>query len=162
MVGRSVVVRSVRLSAEASWAVLAGGHTGVLTSLRRDGMPISLPVWFVVLDRRIYVRGPAHTKKFARIRHDPRVSFLVESGERWAELVGVHVTGRATYVDDETLRERVAIALHDKYSRFRTRREQMPDATRAHYDTAVGTIEIVPDDRILSWDNARLFVEERA
>jgi hypothetical protein len=75
--------------------------------------------------------------------------------------VGVHVTGRATHVDDAALRERVATALHDKYSRFRTAREQMPDATRAHYDTAAGTIEIVADDRMLSWDNARLFTEER-
>jgi hypothetical protein len=31
------------------------------------------PVWFVVLDRRINVGGQAHTKKFARIRRDPRV-----------------------------------------------------------------------------------------
>ncbi len=59
------------------------------------GAPISLPVWFVALDRRIYVAGPAHTKKFARIRNDPRVAFVVESGTHWAELVGVHLTGRA-------------------------------------------------------------------
>ena len=38
----------------------------------------------------------------------------------------------------------------------------MPDATRAHYETAVTTIEIVPDDRILSWDNARLFAPDPA
>jgi PPOX class probable F420-dependent enzyme len=155
------VARSVRMSADAAWTALARAHTGVLTSLRRDGAPISLPVWFVVLDRRIYVSGPAHTKKFARIRHDPRVSFLVESGEHWRELVGVHVTGRATNVDDAALRERVAGALDEKYSRFRLPREQMPDATRTHYETAVTTIEIVPDDRILSWDNARLFAVER-
>ena len=49
----------------------AGAHTGVLTSLRRDGAPVSLPVWFVALDRRIYVSGPARTKKFARIRVIP-------------------------------------------------------------------------------------------
>jgi hypothetical protein len=32
----------------------------------------------------------------------------------------------------------------------------MPDATRAHYEVGRTTIEIVPDARILSWDNARL------
>ena len=89
------MARGVRLSDDEAWAALEAAHTGVLTSLRRDGWPISLPVWFVVLDRRIYVSGPAHTKKFARVRHDPRVSFLVESGERWVDLLGVHVTGTA-------------------------------------------------------------------
>lgn len=151
---------SVRLSTDEAWGIVAGAHTGVLTSLRRDGSPISLPVWFVAIDRRIYVSGQSRTKKFARVRRDARVSFLVESGERWAALVGVHISGQARLVDDPGLRDRVEVALHEKYAAFRVPREQMPAATRAHYETAVSTIEIVPDDRILSWDNARLFQPE--
>ncbi len=153
------MVRSVRLTAEEAWDVLARAHTGVLTTLRRDGVPISLPVWFVVIDRRIYVSGPAHTWKFARIRRDPRASFLVESGDYWIELVGVQITGRATIVEDAALAEKVAAALHEKYARFRTPRADMPGATRARYDVEVSTIELVPDGRILSWNNARLFAE---
>ena len=56
----------------------------------------------------------------------------------------------------------VATALADKYGRFRTPRDQMPDATRAQYETTVSTIEITPDDRILSWDNARLYQPDPA
>jgi nitroimidazol reductase NimA-like FMN-containing flavoprotein (pyridoxamine 5'-phosphate oxidase superfamily) len=154
------MARSVRLSSDEAWAVLEQAHTGVLTSVRRDGRPISLPVWFVVLDRCIYVAGPEHTKKFARVRHDPRVSFVVESGVMWAELVGVHVSGQARFVEPGPHLARVAAALDEKYERFRTPREEMPATTRAHYDTPTATIEIVPDDRILSWDNARLFAPE--
>ncbi|MGH8984664.1 MAG: pyridoxamine 5'-phosphate oxidase family protein [Acidimicrobiia bacterium] len=150
----------MRLSTDEAWEVLAHAHTGILTSLRKDGSPISLPVWFVVLDGKIYVSGQAHTRKFARIRRDTRVSFLVESGEPWVELVGVHVTGRATIVEDAELSERAAAALHEKYARYRMPRAEMPDATRTHYETTVATIEIVPNDRILSWDNARLFAPE--
>jgi len=90
------------------------------------------------------------------------VSFLVESGDRWVELRGVHLTGTARIVDDTELLERVATALADKYGRFRTPRDQMPDATRAQYETTVSTIEITPDDRILSWDNARLYQPDPA
>ena len=151
------MARSIRLSVDEAWETLARSHTGVLTTLRGDGVPISLPVWFVALDRRIYVSGPAHTKKFARIGRDPRVSFLVESGERWVDLVGVHLTGTACVVDNAALLDRVAAALADKYAGFRTPRDQMPDATRARYETVATTIEIAPDDRILSWENARLF-----
>jgi PPOX class probable F420-dependent enzyme len=156
------VARGIRLSVDEVWQTLDRAHTGVLTTLRRDGVPISLPVWFVALDRRIYVSGPAQTKKFVRIGHDPRVSFLVESGERWVELLGVHLTGSARIVHEAELLERVAAALTDKYRRFRTPRDQMPEATRARYEAEVATIEITPDDRILSWQNARLFAPDSA
>lgn len=147
----------IRLSDDEAWTVIEQAHTGILTTLRRDGMPIALPVWFTAMDRRVYVSGQAHTKKFVRMRHDPRVSFLVESGVPWVELVGVHLTGQARFVEDSALSERVGAALKEKYRSFRIERSEMPDQTRAHYETLVTTIEIVPDDRILSWDNARLF-----
>ncbi len=147
---------SVRLTTDEAWAVVAASHTGILTSLRRDGVPIALPLWFVVLDRRVYVSGPASTKRVARIRRDPRVSFLVESGERWAELCAVHLTGRARVVTEPALLVRVAAALDAKYRGFRTPRAAMPAATRAHYEIQLATLEITPDERILSWENARL------
>ena len=146
----------VRLSREDAWRYVAAAHTGVLTSLRRDGVPVSLPVWFVALDQRLYVSGPARTKKVARIRRDSRVAFLVESGARWEELVGVHFTGTASIVTDAAVVDRVARLFTEKYGAYRTPREQMPIATRANYESATATIEIIPDERILSWDNARL------
>ena len=39
----------VRLSEEEAWAELATAHTGILTTLRRDGRPVSLPVWLVAV-----------------------------------------------------------------------------------------------------------------
>ncbi|MGZ4675946.1 MAG: pyridoxamine 5'-phosphate oxidase family protein [Acidimicrobiia bacterium] len=152
---------SVRMTDDEAWSVLAASHTGILTSLRRDGCPITLPVWFVVLDRHVYVSGPAATKKFSRIRRDPRVSFLVEHGTHWVELVGVLLSGRATLVPDGALADRVAAALREKYDAFRLPRTAMPDATRARYETPIATVEIVPDGRLLSWDNARLFATGR-
>ena len=67
------------------------------------------------------------------------------------------VTGRAYLVSDPALLERVAEALDAKYRSHRTARPEMPAPTRRHYEDADrATIEIRPDDRILSWDNARL------
>jgi len=146
----------IRLSREEAWAVLAGTHTGILTTLRADGTPIATPVWFAVLDERVYVGTPSHTKKVARLRRDPRVSFLVESGTRWAELRAVHLTGRATFVTDPELMRRVNELLAAKYARFRTERTAMPDDTRRYYEVPRTLIEITPEPRMLTWDNARL------
>ncbi|MGH7336515.1 MAG: pyridoxamine 5'-phosphate oxidase family protein, partial [Myxococcota bacterium] len=76
----------VRLTDEEVWEFLATAHTGILTTLRRDGTPIALPMWFVALDRAVYLRTLVGSKKMARIRRDPRVGFVAESGLRWAEL----------------------------------------------------------------------------
>lgn len=147
---------SIRLSRQEAWAFLQGSHTGILTTLRADGTPIALPVWFVCLDESIFVGTPPHTSKVARIRRDARVSFLVESGERWAELRGVHVTGRARIVTDGDLADRVLAALTAKYEAFRTPRATMPETTRRHYEVQTAFVEITPDDRFLTWDNSRL------
>ena len=58
----------IRLTEDEAWAEIAAAHTGILTTLRRDGMPIALPVWFVAEDRTVAMRTPGATKKIARIR----------------------------------------------------------------------------------------------
>jgi len=145
----------VRLGDDEAWAVLASAHTGIFTTLRRDGMPIALPVWFVVLDRTVCLSVPARTKKVARVRNDPRASFLVESGLAWADLEAVHLTGTVEVVEDFAVIEDIDEALATKYGAFRTPRTEMPERTRAHYADRV-FLRLHPDERILSWDNRRI------
>ena len=40
---------------------LAGAHTAIVATLRRDGSPLALPVWFVMLDGSPYIRTMART-----------------------------------------------------------------------------------------------------
>ncbi len=147
---------SVRMDREEALAFLARGHTGILTTLRRDGMPIALPVWFVVDGGRVYVATPAGAKKVGRVRHDDRVSFLVESGERWAELKAVQLNGRARILEGEERVADVLALLDTKYAAFRTPARAMPERTKAHYGGGRVILEIVPDERVLSWDNTKI------
>jgi PPOX class probable F420-dependent enzyme len=124
---------TIRLKLDEAWEAVESAHTGIFTTLRRDGMPIALPVWFVVEDRTIAMMTPAGTKKIARIRHDPRASFLVESGERWAELRGVHLTGRVEIVEDATAMSGIEAAVNAKYAAFRPAAAYLPAATQAYY-----------------------------
>ena len=147
---------SVRLDAEEAWQLVTSAHTGILVTLRRDGVPVALPMWFVVLDRQIYVRTLERSMKLARARRDPRASFLVEQGERWAELRAVHFTGRVEVVADESLIARVADEMGRKYAGFTTARAEMPGAARQHYEQKFAILRIVPDARFVSWDNRKL------
>jgi PPOX class probable F420-dependent enzyme len=146
---------SIRLTPEEAWDVLRRAHTGILTTLRADGAPVTLPVWFVVLGQAIYFRTPSRAKKVARIRRDPRASFLVESGMRWAELRAVHLSGRVELVDDEAAKARIEAAFDEKYASFRTARADMPAAARDRY-AAMAFLRFVPGPQILTWDNSRM------
>lgn len=148
-------VPGVRLTDPEIWDLVTDAHTGIMTTLRRDGMPIALPVWFASVDRMIYV----HTrgKKLRRLARDARASFLVESGEAWAELVAVHLTGRAEQIElDGELLERVEAETSRKYDAFRDPAGEMPEATAEFYATTMRWVRFTPDDRVLSWDNGKL------
>jgi PPOX class probable F420-dependent enzyme len=147
---------SVRLSADDAWEFVTGSTTAIVTTLRRDGFPVALPVWFVVLDREVYVRTPASSKKVVRVRHDHRAGVLVESGERWAELKAVSFTASASIVDDDAERDEVLRLLGDKYRSKRTSRSRMPEATVRHYATAEAVVRLTPEGKLLTWDNSRI------
>jgi nitroimidazol reductase NimA-like FMN-containing flavoprotein (pyridoxamine 5'-phosphate oxidase superfamily) len=147
---------SPRMTDDEIWEMVTDAHTGIMTTLRRDGVPIALPVWFVCLDRRLYVR--TRGKKLLRIAHDPRSSFLVETGERWADLQAVHLTGVAEIVDlDAELAGRFRDEMDRKYAAFRTEAAAMPQATAEHYAATMnGVVRFTPDARVLNWDNRKL------
>ena len=108
----------VRLDEEEAWAELEHAHTGILTTLRRDGRPVSLPVWFAALDRKIYVRTPAKTRKVAHVRNDPRATFLVERGEKWIELCAVMVYADVELLDPGEEYDAASAAITAKYAGF--------------------------------------------
>lgn len=42
----------IRMGEDEAWAMLERSLVGIFTTLRRDGRPVALPIWYVVLDRR--------------------------------------------------------------------------------------------------------------
>lgn len=50
------------------------GHKNVnLATFRKSGEPVVTPVWYIVLDGKLYVRTGAGSGKVKRIRNNPRV-----------------------------------------------------------------------------------------
>jgi PPOX class probable F420-dependent enzyme len=144
----------VRLSEDEIWQRLASAHTGIVTTLRRDGMPMALPLWFVADGRTLAFSSPSGSKKVARLNHDPRASFLVESGLAWRELSAIHFTGRIEFVTDPEETTRLEGLINEKYAPFRNV-SQMSTNTRSHYADK-SWMRFIPDERVLSWDNSRI------
>jgi nitroimidazol reductase NimA-like FMN-containing flavoprotein (pyridoxamine 5'-phosphate oxidase superfamily) len=147
---------TVRLRDDEAWQFVAAASTAIVATLRRDGFPVALPMWFVVIDREVYVRTPSTSKKALRVRHDDRTGVLVESGERWAELKAVSFTARAGEVTDDQRRRQVLELLGEKYRGRRQSRSTLPAATVQHYETAETILRFAPEGRLLTWDNAQV------
>jgi hypothetical protein len=98
---------AITLDDDELWRFLEEGHEGLFSTLRADGWPVTLPVWYVVVDRAVYLRTSPRTKKLARVRRDGRSSFAVSSGERWVELKAVVLTCEAVEVGPGSERDAV-------------------------------------------------------
>lgn len=144
-----------RLSHDETWAYVADAHTGIMTTLRRDGMPIAMPLWFAAVDQAIYVN--TRGKKLKRIARDSRASFLVESGNAWRDLKAVHFTGTAEVVEPNGgLQDRIDGEMSRKYDAFRTDPGDMPAHIAAAYGAGMQWVCFTPDGRVLSWNNRAL------
>jgi hypothetical protein len=145
----------IRLSDDEAWQFLADGHTAIFTTLRRDGWPVSLPVWFVVEDRHAYVATPVNSKKVARVRYDDRGCLLVERGVAWTDLAAVELPVRASVLDAGDEAVAVSALFATKYEAFRPAVVSVPDATKRHY-AGQAVIRLEPAGPLLSWDNSRI------
>lgn len=71
---------------------------GVLSTIGRDGGPITSAVWFMVEGGHVVVSTPAARPKARNARANPLVSFVVDTKER--PYRGVAIEGEATVEED--------------------------------------------------------------
>jgi PPOX class probable F420-dependent enzyme len=85
-----------------------------LTTYRRDGRPVTTPVWSAFLDGKFYVVTAKSTGKARRVRATGRVRFAASnmSGRR---ILGEWQEGMGRIVEDEPRRSEALKALQQKY-----------------------------------------------
>ncbi len=71
---------------------LAVVHVG---TIRPDGTPHVVPLWFVWRDEGIYVSCRQNSAAWRNAERDPHVALSFQLGRRWQELAGAVVGGRA-------------------------------------------------------------------
>jgi Pyridoxamine 5'-phosphate oxidase len=161
VVGSEIIDTEARMGIELKddelWAYVSTAHTAVVTTLRRDGWPVALPVWFAVLDRLIYLKTFPTLMKAKRIAHDPRASFVVGDGRRWTELRAVTISATAELLREGPEAGTARHALAVKYPPgVDVPVDRLPEASRAYYGAADVIIRLTPTGNPISWDNRRL------
>lgn len=126
----------------------------ILVTLGPDGYPDPVAMWFVMDGDDIWMRTYAKSQKAVNLQRDPRVSVLVESGDRYAELRGVQITGRMELSHDIDRICDVFAGLMVKYEGMDP--AHVPAAREGYLSKAPKQVamRVVPE-RVVSWDHRK-------
>jgi PPOX class probable F420-dependent enzyme len=152
----------IRMSEAEVAAFLDEPRTMSIATLDPDGWPHLVAMWYAVLDGSVHFWTYAKSRKAVNLRRDPRLTCLVEAGERYDELRGVSLTGRAVLITDTPRVADIGMAISERYAGSTAVAEQR-DALRAGVEAqALKRVAVrVSVERLASWDHRKL-VEEGA
>jgi PPOX class probable F420-dependent enzyme len=88
----------------------------LLATVREDGAPLAMPMWFLHDAATLTMISEAGTQKVRNLRRDPRVCVVAEAGGGGASIRGVTVLGRAEFLGDGPERRALVERFHAKYS----------------------------------------------
>jgi len=132
------------LDAPAIQAFLATKEVVVLATVKPDGGPLAMPMWFLHDPAALTMLSVEGLAKVQNIRRDPRVCVVAEAGTR-GDIRGVLVQGRAEFLADGAERRALVERFHARYT---------PDLARLWKGRAMPPdrvmFRIVPS-RVRSW-----------
>jgi nitroimidazol reductase NimA-like FMN-containing flavoprotein (pyridoxamine 5'-phosphate oxidase superfamily) len=96
------------------WAYLSRAKTIRVATTNADGTIYLSPLWFAVLDRRLFlvVDSSRHGENFTAGR---QLALLVDQGEEYRSISGLQIYGTVRPVEDSSLIELLPELLFEKY-----------------------------------------------
>lgn len=133
-------------------AFIAERHTATMCTLNPDGSIHAVAMWYGFLDGRFAVQTKVKSQKARNLARDQRMTCLIEAGERYDELRGVELVGKAVLVEDQGDLFAVGASVFDRYVAPYT--EDARAAVEAMLKKRVAFVLEVA--RTVSWDHRKL------
>jgi len=99
------------LDTPAVQAFRAAKEVVVLATVRPDGGPLAMPMWFLHDPAALTMISMDGVAKVQDLRRDPRVCVVAEAGTR-GDVRGVSVQGRAAFLPDGAQRRALVERFH--------------------------------------------------
>src|SRR6266567_3259193 len=106
----------IRMNDEEIHAFLEEQRTLQVATIDHDGFPHLVAMWYTLIDNELAFWTYARSQKAVNLRRDPRLTCLVEAGERYDELRGVQIKGQAVIKDDRETVQRLGEAIWERYT----------------------------------------------
>ena len=142
----------IRMSDAEVQDFLAGRHTMNVASFNHDGTIHLVAMWYAVLDGDPVFWTFGKSQKILNLQRDPRITLLVESGDEYAELIGVEIVGQATVLTEHDDIMAIGEAVYARYF------GEVTDEVRPFVElTGAKRFGVrVKTDRVVSWDHKKL------
>jgi PPOX class probable F420-dependent enzyme len=149
--------RRLTSMSQAEWRVLLNEErTAILASTGRAGYPHLVAMWYLPQDDALLMWTYAKSQKAENLRRDPRVSVIVESGERYEELRGVLIQAEAQLIDDAEEILLGGLRLHARYREGSSDGDQHGAEESVRAQASKRLLIRVPYTRVISWDHRKL------
>lgn len=81
-------------------AFLTEQRTCRVATVSPDGRPHAGALWFAWDGASLWLYSLTRSRRWADLRHDPRIAVVVDEGEEYGELRGVELSGTAVFVGE--------------------------------------------------------------
>ena len=143
----------ITMSPDEIEAYLDDQRTLQVASINRDGTPHLVAMWYARFDGKLAFWTYSKSQKVVNVRRDPRLTVMVESGDKYEELKGVTIYGRARIVDDLDEVFRFGDDVYQRYWGPITD-DMIREGARAMGRKRV--VIVVEPDKTVSWDHSKL------
>ena len=109
-------------------------------------------MWYAVKDNTVWFETKRKAQKVVNLRRDPRMSFLVESGQTYDQLRGVSLEGTGVIIDDPDVVWDVCVNIFERYNGEYSE-EMKPFVEFMAKNRVVVRLDV---DRTRSWDHRKL------
>ena len=142
----------IAMSDEEIQAFLQEQRTLQVATLDHDGYPHLVAMWYVLHEGQVAFWTYARAQKSVNLRRDPRLTCLVEAGQRYEELRGVQIKGQAQIIDEREAVQQYGELIFERYTG--PLNENTRQMVRAQ--AAKRIVVIVQPVEIVSWDHRKL------
>jgi PPOX class probable F420-dependent enzyme len=142
----------IKMTEEEIEAFIHGRNTISLASLNHDGSIHVVAMWYGFLDGMVAFETKAKSQKVQNLRRDPRITCMLETGDKYEELKGVEIVGTAEIVEDPERLWQIGVSVFERYQGPYS--DEMKPFVEVMLHKRVGIAVHV--DRVVSWDHAKL------
>jgi PPOX class probable F420-dependent enzyme len=143
----------IRMTDAEVEAFLEAGRDLQVASINADGTPHLVTMWYAVRDGKVEFWTYAKSQKIVNLRRDPRITVLVATGDKYEELKGVSISGRAELVEDRDEVVRYGEVVYERYWGPLDN-----DAVREGVRTmgSKRVVVVVKPEKVVTWDHSKL------
>jgi PPOX class probable F420-dependent enzyme len=142
----------IRMTQQEVDEFLLGRHTMSLATINHDATVHLVAMWYGFLEGCVAIETKTKSQKVRNLRRDPRMTCMVEEGDRYEELRGVELVGTAEIVEAPERMWEMGVNLFERYQGTYT--EEMRPFVEAMLHKRV--VVKLHADRVVSWDHRKL------